>query len=426
MNIIAFEGAAGTGKTTQLMAQLEAQLITTELRDGQRVLGLTFMHGARRRLNARMSHVPGLKGRFECVTFDSFAWNLVQRWRSLVKVLNLLIDNNNEYNTTCSVAALLLEKPEVRNWVARTFPIVVVDEVQDCKQGRLGIIQSLAQVVILLVAGDEFQDLSDLGPNPALEWLKSTCKVIHLNINHRTNKSELLNASMALRQGNPLYSVGDFQILAAYRALDAAGHVARSLKWKPGGDVVLLSPTKPANSAFVLQTLERLDREPIKIKEGQYAGPFKIRWELDITTMELQLFQAVGLIGEPDQIVDLNNLNFNVACPGAAELREWLHRRYSLGYVQPLKLGDIQSQAKRIVQRIRAYGSVSHGLRAMTIQQAKNQEFRGVIVLWPYEVGGSIESQRRRLYNAVTRAREWVTVIVQDPYKRRITQPPFC
>jgi DNA helicase IV len=49
----------------------------------------------------------------------------------------------------------------------------------------------------------------------------------------------------------------------------------------------------------------------------------------------------------------------------------------------------------------------------MTIQQAKNREFDGVVALWPYQVGGDAEQKRRLLYNAITRARRWCTVVVQ-------------
>ncbi len=63
----------------------------------------------------------------------------------------------------------------------------------------------------------------------------------------------------------------------------------------------------------------------------------------------------------------------------------------------------------------------------MTINQAKNREFEGVIVLWPFAVGGDLESQRRRLYNALTRAQKWAIVIVQDvPNKTsRLAGSPF-
>lgn len=59
----------------------------------------------------------------------------------------------------------------------------------------------------------------------------------------------------------------------------------------------------------------------------------------------------------------------------------------------------------------------------MTIHQAKNREFDSVIVLWPYEVAGGADRQRRLLYNAVTRAKRQAVVIVQNP--ERMQQPPF-
>jgi superfamily I DNA and RNA helicase len=63
----------------------------------------------------------------------------------------------------------------------------------------------------------------------------------------------------------------------------------------------------------------------------------------------------------------------------------------------------------------------------MTINQAKNREFEGVIVLWPFAVGGDLESQRRRLYNALTRAKKWAVVIVQDAPQKvsRLSASPF-
>lgn len=59
----------------------------------------------------------------------------------------------------------------------------------------------------------------------------------------------------------------------------------------------------------------------------------------------------------------------------------------------------------------------------MTVQQAKNREFDGVIVIWPFQVGGDDEQKRRRLYNAVTRARRWCSVIVQNEVI--LKSPPF-
>lgn len=52
-----------------------------------------------------------------------------------------------------------------------------------------------------------------------------------------------------------------------------------------------------------------------------------------------------------------------------------------------------------------------------TIHAAKNREFDHVFVLWNYRVKGSDEKKRRLLYNAITRAKESCTLLIQrrDP-----------
>jgi len=89
MKIIAYEGPAGTGKTTRLIQSLESLLTSDPLRDGQRVLALTFMHGSRRRLHDRLSKLSVLRGRFQCSTFDSFAFMVCNRWKSLLTRMGL-------------------------------------------------------------------------------------------------------------------------------------------------------------------------------------------------------------------------------------------------------------------------------------------------------------------------------------------------
>ncbi|XCB28880.1 ATP-binding domain-containing protein (plasmid) [Tunturibacter empetritectus] len=49
----------------------------------------------------------------------------------------------------------------------------------------------------------------------------------------------------------------------------------------------------------------------------------------------------------------------------------------------------------------------------MTIHQAKNREFDGVVIVWPYQVAGDLDQKRRLLYNGVTRARHWCVSLVQ-------------
>ncbi|MDQ6703959.1 MAG: hypothetical protein M3Z96_13195 [Pseudomonadota bacterium] len=88
-------------------------------------MALTFMHGARRRLNEKLRSVPGLKGRFECVTVDSFAWRLLRRWRGLAAALGVQPLHEDQYDAQCDAAGVLLERLEVRGWAAASFPIVL-------------------------------------------------------------------------------------------------------------------------------------------------------------------------------------------------------------------------------------------------------------------------------------------------------------
>ena len=62
-------------------------------------------------------------------------------------------------------------------------------------------------------------------------------------------------------------------------------------------------------------------------------------------------------------------------------------------------------------------------IKAMTVHQAKNREFEGVIVLWPFTATGTPEHQRRLLYNAITRAQRWCTIVVQS--RDMLKKPPF-
>jgi hypothetical protein len=50
----------------------------------------------------------------------------------------------------------------------------------------------------------------------------------------------------------------------------------------------------------------------------------------------------------------------------------------------------------------------------VTVQQAKNREFEGVVVIWPYQVGGDVEYKRCLPYNAIMRAKRWCNFIVQS------------
>jgi len=106
------------------------------------------------------------------------------------------------------------------------------------------------------------------------------------------------------------------------------------------------------------------------------------------------------------------------ALPRSGPIREacnWVrHQARTRGRTE-FSRADIEVVITRqVAVRRQRYGSDNYDFAAMTVQQAKNREFEGVFVLWPYQIGGDAEHKRRLLYNALTRAQRWCTVVAQN------------
>ena len=202
MTVAAFEGPAGSGKTHRLMHELAEALLRRPLSGHERVLALTFMHGSRRRLDARLREVEGLEEQFNATTLDSFAWRMTRRWCRLAIHLGYVLPAEEDYGPTCALAAALLDLDAVRAWVALSYPFVIVDEAQDLSSERSAMIKALAQSCEVILAFDEFQCL-----NPALlpiaikQWVRDQCQPVVLEGCHRTDDAELIDAARAVREG---------------------------------------------------------------------------------------------------------------------------------------------------------------------------------------------------------------------------------
>lgn len=59
MTVWAVSGAAGYGKTYRLLQRMTEELLERPLTTGQSIVALTFMHGARQRLDQKLRTVPG-------------------------------------------------------------------------------------------------------------------------------------------------------------------------------------------------------------------------------------------------------------------------------------------------------------------------------------------------------------------------------
>jgi hypothetical protein len=208
-----FEGAAGTGKTHNLVGRA-AEIVrggVLDVDEERRALALTFMNGARRRLEARLGANALFRRRFECQTFDVFARTVAARRRSLLSEKVGLIERAaalGEFDGPCFLAASLLETPAVRQWVAQSFPLVLVDEAQDLDDYRLRVLQGLSVACHIVAAADAFQCLADgRDTAPLIGWLEGAGQTHRLTQPRRTTLRGLLAAALAVREGRDIKAI---------------------------------------------------------------------------------------------------------------------------------------------------------------------------------------------------------------------------
>lgn len=422
MTLAAFTGSAGVGKTFQLMRVLAEALIQAPLAEGQKVLALTFMHGSRRRLDDRLRSVPGLRGRYVCMTTDRFAWELCIRWRSLRVALGMAALDENQYEETCNAAGQLIEREEVRSWITASYPYVIIDEAQDLTAPRLRIAAALEQNVSMFVAADEFQCLSAaLRPNPAVAWMEATCVPTILGVQRRTNQAPLIAAALAVRNGARVVDAPPFRILTGpgrppYHL--AATCVANAVRWNGGREIALLTPSKAGG--FATRVVERMALGAC----GQ-SGPYKFFWEQLDENAAAEYVANLNLPQDGNIADTLGALEAANPHPAVTMCKEAITRARRIKGQVTFPAATVHLQLSNSFARFKRFARYDGvRLKAMTVHQAKNREFEGVIVLWPYQVANDAEQARRLLYNAITRAQRWCTVIVQN--QNMLDRPPFA
>lgn len=420
MTVQAFTGAAGCGKTYQLMQSLGAQLDADPLAEGQKVLALTFMHGSRRRMEERLSQLPILRRRVDCTTVDSFAWRLVRRWRALAAKLGHADICPNQYDRVCDAAGELLHVQEVRGWVAASFPIVLVDEAQDLTVNRLRLIKGLAMRLQVFAAADEFQCLDEqLRPNPACTWFSEVCPSDELTQPRRTNVTELLDAAAAIRSGVSPKSGTHFKIQLTPKPPLAGSWISSNLHWYGVGKSVAI--ITPALGQFAKSALAWMANN----ETSKGAGPYAILWE-ESGTKAACAFSANLELQEMNDVSTVSRLLRAAGDPRVArDVTDWMEmQRRAQSKVTFSKEEIVRVVAQVFAHRRRVGKGDDRGWRGMTVHGAKNREFDNVIVLWPAGLSGSDDQKRRLLYNAVTRAKSRCLVLVQA--KAHLNQPPFA
>jgi hypothetical protein len=436
-----FEGPAGSGKTHHLIAEAVTAAKDVLVDPNQKLLALTFMNGARHRLNLRFRDVPQLRSRFVCLTFDSFARMVVHRRRSVLRALSdqRHAPGLSEFDRTCIDAARLLEILSVSTWVAMSYPLVVVDEAQDLSPHRFRILKALGETTCLIAAADEFQNLNeDIDSSGVVTWLRGANKAVELTQIRRTSKDGLLRVAGALRGGIAVceslqFVEGPFAHHkgAGMKLIECPAKNTGRLAWTVAdelsamrGDAVVLTPDmKGTVVRNVLRTVhsEAFNRNKAKgIKFGPFPLSLERREEEDASEL-LSCITGDGPFPLRSVIEAIAALKKPV-CRHVCDRLERARNVRGETEVRRERLGEIICDVLRDISRFH-FRSVS-GRRVMTIHQAKNREFREVVVLWPHTATGTPHHQRRLLYNAITRAQDRCSVVIFG--QGRAKKAPFA
>ena len=172
--VIVYTGQAGTGKTYSLMQLLTQILPQREWQKYEAVLALTFMHGSRKRLESNLKFVKNdFRVKCECSTIDSFALNILNRFRSylnLSKPISVSLngaDSDGQFEIQLTLDTIhnntinLLNYESVKAFISNSYPYIIIDEFQDCNGTLLEIVKLLPSSTNILIAADPFQQLSD-------------------------------------------------------------------------------------------------------------------------------------------------------------------------------------------------------------------------------------------------------------------------
>lgn len=437
-----FEGAAGTGKTHNLVGRAGEIVQDGVLGEGHKLLALTFMNGARRRLDARLGENAAFRRRYDCQTFDVFARTLAARRRSLITQAMLAqADALGEFDRPCALAASLLENESVRQWVARGFPLVLVDEAQDLDEHRMRIVQGLSPSCRIVAAADAFQCLHNgRDTAPLMGWLEGAGQTHRLIQVRRTAQQGLLAAALAVREGRDVKTVLTANTFnnrvswnrAGFRLLDAPATQANTglLAWAIANDiaqrqgpVVILTPD--AGNAIIRAALATVQSKQHTRKNGATFGPYPHTWDRHDNEEANTLLADIAL-PEAASCADLRALLTPLAghAPIAQALSRMDRLRRAHGQSAFTATQVMEFVRESVRNRSRLGFRQQHGHLAMTIQRAKNREFPNVIVIWPHTATGSPDHLRRLLYNGITRAQSHCTVIVLG--QGRLNTPPFA
>jgi hypothetical protein len=252
-----------------------------------------------------------------------------------------------------------------------------------------------------------------------MEWFE-TGDVRHLAVVRRTRRQGLLDAGVALRAAQgPVEGVGlriryDFPAQVKF----SVGH---ALRGGAGTRAILVAP---GSAAWANELVPQL---AVGFQSRtQNIPPLSIVWD---SSPAVEAARVTENLCRPAEIVETNELMQRMkALPDAPIWLSTVIRSIEMARrahgVRLWAHPDLLGLCARKANVHRAYGySSQRGIHVMTIQAAKNRQFRDVVVLWGPGVPGSADHQRRLLYNAISRAEYSCTVMVRT--RLQLQHVPF-
>lgn len=428
--VVVFTGQAGTGKTYSLMEIISKIIPEREWLKFETILALTFMHGSRKRLESNLKFVKtNFKVRYECSTIDSFALTIVNRFRSYLNIFKIIRPNEtvSENAFECFMnremirekIVHLLQLDSVRKFISNSYPYIIIDEFQDCTGSLLEIVKQLSNSTNIFIASDQFQQLSNPEDLEGMQWITES-QFEHNDLNSsgvkRTSNNRILLAATCLRTGiltvGPKINIypcpggkgGSFP-LAEYQ-LKANIHYNIA-----NGNIAIISPTQ--NCSFVNQLLISLSKSyTYKKTPFKTIGPYNHLLGTDNYINTDELIKDVPKAAITKSILkELKSKNEFVLNKCADKLL----KRISIRNLEAITYDEFYYVLQQMVHTYENFYKRENRAKIIftTIHGAKNREFDNVIILWPYNVTSDLMQKRKLLYNAITRAKRNVVIIVQ-------------
>jgi AAA domain/UvrD-like helicase C-terminal domain len=427
--VIVYTGQAGTGKTYSLMQLLTQILPQREWQKYEAVLALTFMHGSRKRLESNLKFVKSdFKVKCECSTIDSFALNILNRFRSylnLSKPISVSLngaDSEGQFEIQLTLDTIhnntinLLNCESVKAFISNSYPYIIIDEFQDCNGTLLGMVKLLTSSTNVLIAADPFQQLSNTEECEGMNWiLENEFEVIDLDAGgvKRTKNNKILNTATCLRKGENINGTKVY-ITPSVKALTSY-FLKTNIYYNIGnGNIAIISPTM--KSKFVKDGIDSLSTTYTFKKgkhDGKTIGPYNTLLGSDGYANVDELL--IDIPKRPLNKLDLKNLktknNFilNRCCEKSL-------KKMTLRNLEEVSYDDFIYTLNQFIHTHDNFYRKERFSKLIltTIHGAKNREFDTVIILWPYEVSGNTLYKRKLLYNAITRAKTNAIIIVQN------------